>query len=288
MIPDSSAAPADHANSLGQKRSEEEYAEPNRANGLHALLESPVPAVAEGDALPPLWHWIYFWERGAQSGLAEDGHAERGGFLPASSLPRRMWAGSDVTWKAPLHLGERWHRHSLVEDVTPKEGRSGRLLFVTVRHEIESGGQICLTERQSIVYREAARPGAPAPKPIAPPAEPLWQRPVQPDSRLLFRYSALTFNAHRIHYDEPYVREVEGYPALVVHGPLLATLMVDLVLRERPRLALRSFRFRALSPIFANQGFRVCGLPEGDSVRLWVETDNGLAMDGSAGLAQSV
>jgi 3-methylfumaryl-CoA hydratase len=266
--------------SVGRKRTDIDFAEPNRANGLRLLLDRHLPPLKEGDPLPPLWHWTYFWEQAAQSRLAEDGHALRGDFLPASDLAQRMWAGSEVVWQAPLRLGEIWHRESVIEAVTPKDGRSGRLLFVTVRHEIESGGRPCLTERQSIVYREATRPGTASPKPRPAPDEPLWQRRVMPDSRLLFRYSALTFNAHRIHYDAAYARRVEGYPALVVHGPLLATMMVDLVLRERPGAELQSFSFRAIAPVLSSRALRICGLPRDDSVRVWVETSGGMAMDG--------
>ena len=266
---------------IGRERTDTNFAEPNRANGLRLLLESPIPPLKEGDALPPLWHWVYFWEQAAQSHLGEDGHAARGEFLPASDLPRRMWAGSEIAWQAPLRLGEHWTRRSVIEAVIPKEGRSGRLLFVTVRHEIESGDRTCLQERQSIVYREAAGTGAPPLKVQSAPGKPIWHRRVVPDSRLLFRYSALTFNAHRIHYDEGYAREVEGYPGLVVHGPLLATMMVDLVRRERPGTELQDFSFRALAPVFSSRPFRVCGLPREGGARVWVETSDGSAVDGA-------
>lgn len=279
--PDATTTDTDFAAWIGREKTTTDFAEPNRANGLRALLDSPLPTLTEGDTLPPLWHWLYFWEPVAQSELAEDGHVTRGSFLPASDLPRRMWAGSEVTWEAPLLLGEHLTRRSVIESVSPKEGRSGRLLFITLRHEIKSDGRPCVTERQSIVYREAATPGAPPPKAATAPGEALWQRRLLPDTRLLFRYSALTFNAHRIHYDEDYACNVEGYPALVVHGPLLATMMVDLAVRERPDATLRSFRFRALAPVFSSEAFRVCGLPQDDGLRLWIETSGGMAMDGA-------
>jgi len=252
---------------------------------LSATLDRADPPPRDGDPLPPLWHWLYFLPLYRHSEAGPDGHSARGGFLPPVELPRRMWAGSRMQFARPLRVGERAKRVSTVVDVTHKTGRSGELVFVVVRHELTGDAGPALTEEHDIVYREAPRPGdAPtAAQPAPPEAE--WSREIAPDPLLLFRYSALTFNGHRIHYDRRYCTEVEGYPGLVVHGPLLATLLLDLLRRERPDAPVASFRFRALSPIFDIAPFTVCGMPEPDdrAIRLWVRGPEGtLAMDATA------
>ena len=259
---------------------------------LGATLDREDPAPRNGDMLPPLWHWLYFLPIYRHSDAGPDGHMRRGGFLPPVPLPRRMWAGSRVQFRHPLRVGEPIRRVSTVADVTHKSGRTGDLVFVVVRHEISSGGDIAIAEEHDIVYRDAPRPGARTAEPSSgssrDPAEPTWQRVVRPDPLLLFRYSALTFNGHRIHYDRSYVTEVEGYPGLVVHGPLLATLMLDLVRREQPDAKVAQFRFRALQPVFDTAPFTVCGAPRPDAteVALWVRGPDGAhAMDGHATLA---
>ncbi|MCL4798978.1 MAG: MaoC family dehydratase N-terminal domain-containing protein [Burkholderiales bacterium] len=255
---------------------------------LSATLDRDDPAPRDGDALPPLWHWLYFLPLYRHSEAGSDGHRARGGFLPPVDLPRRMWAGSRVTFARALRVGERVHRVSTVADVKHKTGRSGELVFVVVRHELGGDAGHALTEEHDIVYREAPRPDEPPAAPQAAPDEAAWTREITPDPLLLFRYSALTFNGHRIHYDRRYCTEVEGYPGLVVHGPLLATLLLDLLRRERPESTATSFRFRALSPVFDTAPFAVCGQPLGDGreARLWVRRrDGALAMDASATLA---
>ncbi|HET9763752.1 MAG TPA: MaoC family dehydratase N-terminal domain-containing protein, partial [Casimicrobiaceae bacterium] len=215
---------------------------------LSATLDRDDPPPRRGDALPPLWHWLYFLPVYRQSEVGADGHAKRGGFLPPVPLPRRMWAGSRIEWHRPLAVGDEVSRESRIVSVTPKSGRSGALVFVVVRHEVSRGAELALSEEHDIVYRELRGPDAGAGA-AAPPASEraAWTRRIVPDDVLLFRYSALTFNSHRIHYDRRYVTEVEGYPGLVVHGPLLATLLVDLVRRNRPDVALERFEFRALA-----------------------------------------
>jgi 3-methylfumaryl-CoA hydratase len=249
------------------------------------LTQAPLRAMAatldrdeDPAELPPLWHWLYFLPRHRQSELGEDGHAKRGGFLPPVPLPRRMWAGGRLQWQAPLQPGDEVTRTSTIASVTHKAGRSGDLVFVLVRHEIGNAQGLALTEEHDIVYRDAPRPDDPAPVPQRAPEGALWQRRIDPDPVLLFRYSALTFNGHRIHYDHPYVTQVEGYPGLVVHGPLIATLLVDLLRRERPAAQLRRFSFRAVRPIFCVAPFSVCGRPEGDgkTVQLWAQDSEGL------------
>jgi 3-methylfumaryl-CoA hydratase len=255
---------------------------------LAATLDRDDPPPAPGDALPPLWHWLYFLPTARQSQLGPDGHPQRGGFLPPVPLPRRMWAGGRFSFQQPLRLGEAITRVSTIRDVSMKQGRSGALIFVVVRHEVSGANGLALTEEHDIVYREAAAAGEapPAPQPPAPqmaPASAAWQRAIEADDVLLFRYSALTFNGHRIHYDRRYVTAEEGYPGLIVHGPLLATLLVDLLRRHHPG-DLKSFKFRALAPTFDTTPFAVCGQPGADgTVSLWARHRTGvLAMQAEA------
>jgi len=248
---------------------------------LTATLDRDDPAPAEGDVLPPLWHWLYFLPTARQSALGPDGHPKRGGFLPPVPLPRRMWAGGRLEFLAPIRLGEKIRRVSTIKDVTLKSGRSGQMVFVLVRHEIHGENGLALTEEHDIVYRDP--PGAsetpPAPRPA--PGNAVWQREITPDDVLLFRYSALTFNGHRIHYDRRYVTGEEGYPGLIVHGPLIATLLCDLARRASAQ-TMRSFRFRAVKPIFDLAPFAVCGMP-GDKTALWAQDREGmLCMDAEA------
>src|SRR6059058_2792396 len=238
---------------------------------LAATLDRDDPPPAAGTELPPLWHWLYFLPSARQSELGPDGHPKRGGFLPPVPLPRRMWAGGRLQWHAPLHVGEAVERTSRIVSVTHKSGRSGDLVFVLVRHEVRNAQGLALTEEHDIVYRSAAQPGDPVPPPQAASADAAWQRAIVPDDVLLFRYSALTFNGHRIHYDRRYVTEVEGYPGLIVHGPLIATLLLDLLRRQRPDAEVASFRFKAVRPTFDLHPFSVNGQPQSDgkTVRLW-------------------
>ncbi|MEP7274995.1 MAG: MaoC family dehydratase N-terminal domain-containing protein [Betaproteobacteria bacterium] len=238
-----------------------------------------------GDPLPPPWHWQYFLAMSAMGDVGTDGHPRRGGFLPPVPLPRRMWAGSRMTFFAPLRIGDTIARTSRIVDVTVKEGRSGTLVFVKVSHEITGPQGAALTDEHDIVYRELAQPGDVPPAPRAAPAQSAWRREVHPDPVLLFRYSALTYNSHRIHYDHPYATKVEGYPGLIVHGPLLATLLLDLLLREQPRAVVTHFEFRAMRPVFDVAPFFVCGQPSADAsgAQLWIEGGDGfLCMDATA------
>ncbi|MEO9137322.1 MAG: MaoC family dehydratase N-terminal domain-containing protein [Casimicrobiaceae bacterium] len=255
---------------------------------LAATLDRDDPPPKDGDPLPAMWHWLYFLPIYRQSDVGPDGHAKRGGFLPPVPLPRRMWAGGRVTFIAPLHVGERIERESRIVDVTPKEGRSGSLVFVVVRHTISGTNGVAIVEEHDIVYRGAAKPGERGPATIPAPLSAAWSREIDPDPVLLFRYSALTFNGHRIHYDRRYVTETEGYPGLVVHGPLIATLVADLLRRALPDASVAAFSFRAVSPLFDISSFIVRGQPahDGTSVRLWAaDTHDALAMDATATLA---
>jgi len=241
-----------------------------------------------GDSVPPLWHWLYFLPTAPMSEVGPDGHPKRGGFLPPVPLPRRMWAGGRLTFHAPLKVGERAARTSTIANIEDKTGRSGRLVFVTVQHTIEAGGELKLEEEHDIVYRDEPQEGARPPQAQLAPEGETWRRTIDAGPVMLFRYSALTFNSHRIHYDYPYVTEVEGYPGLIVHGPLIATLLVDLVRREQPDATLQSFAFKAVRPTFAGQAFTVCGKPSADGkiIDLWAKDHEGyLTMRATAALA---
>jgi 3-methylfumaryl-CoA hydratase len=258
-----------------ETRSDQVTAAPMAA--LAATLDIEIPYPKIGDTLPPLWHWLYFLPFPRQSELGPDGHAKRGGFLPPVALPRRMWAGGRTDFHRPLRVGDNITRASRIVDVRFREGRSGPLVFVLVRHEIGNENGLALTEEHDIVYRGHPEPGGPSPASQITPENAAWERVVNPDDVLLFRYSALTFNGHRIHYDRRYATEVEGYPGLVVHGPLIATLLVDLVRLHLPAAVVARFEFRAVSPIFDTGAFSVAGRPEdeGRIVRLWAADSAG-------------
>ncbi|WP_159916154.1 MaoC family dehydratase N-terminal domain-containing protein [Pantoea sp. 18069] len=254
---------------------------------LSATLDRQDPPPQAGDALPPLWHWLYFLPTARQSQHGADGHPLRGGFLPPVELPRRMWAGSRVEFHQPLRAGQELARNSRILDVRMKQGRTGPLVFVNLRHEIRAGGVLAVAEEQDIVYRDMPSAHEPAPAGAAALADAHWSRRLVPDALLLFRYSALTFNGHRIHYDRPYVTEVEGYAGLVVHGPLIATLLLDLLRRELPQARVKVFNFRAMRPLLDNAPFMVCGRQDDShTVTLWAQDEEGnLAMQAAATLS---
>ena len=271
---------------VGREAWQEDLIGPTPPRALAATLDAPeslpeaaAAAFAPGTPLPPLWHWLYFLPLHRQDEIGEDGHARRGGFLPPVPLPRRMWAGGRFRFDAPLHVGERVRRRSVIEDVRTRQGRSGELVFVTVRHELHAGSATApaWTEWHDIVYREAPRPGEAAPPAQPAPADARCTRLWQPDDVLLFRYSALTFNGHRIHYDRRYVTEVEGYPGLVVHGPLVATLLLELLRLQQPQSRVQAFSFRALRPAFDGRPLTVAARKgEGPGQwRLWAADDTG-------------
>ncbi len=240
---------------------------------LRATLDLPLDALADG--LPPLWHWLFFLPSARASELGPDGHPRRGGFLPPVPLPRRMWAGGQLEFFHPLRLGDAIERTSTIEDVSVKSGRTGELCFVRVRHEVKSPRGLALREFHDIVYRPNPAPGAAAPA-YDMAADGEWCERVVPDEVLLFRYSALTFNGHRIHYDRRYVTGVEGYGGLIVHGPLMATLLAGLGARHFGGREAKSFSFRALKPVIDLQPFDVCGAPQGgDAAELWIRDFEG-------------
>ncbi|MBI1396660.1 MAG: acyl-CoA dehydrogenase [Betaproteobacteria bacterium] len=255
--------------------------------GLAATLERDDVRAEIGADLPPLWHWMFLAPIARQSDIGPDGHPKRGGFLPPVPLPRRMWAGGRLRFHEPLRVGDEIRRESRVAAVDMKSGSTGTLVFVRVEHAIGTDRGIALTEEHDIVYRDHPTPDAPAPSPRAAPGDAAFSREVCADPVMLFRYSALTFNGHRIHYDRSYVTEVEGYPGLVVHGPLIATLLVDLLARNLPDARVSGFSFRAVRPTFDIHRFSVCGRPDADGrIALWGRDHEGwLTMDASATLA---
>jgi 3-methylfumaryl-CoA hydratase len=269
---------------IGKSETGRDWIAPERAQALQATLDRMDPPLAAGDPLPPLWHWLYFWTVVPRSGLCRDGHPALGGFLPPVGTARRMWAGSRVEFPGRLTIGDEAERTSTITDVTTKTGRTGRLVFVTVRHEITGRDGLAVVDEQDIVYREDVGRGAARPTGEPAPTGATYAEEVRADPTMLFRYSALTFNGHRIHYDRPYATEVEGYPGLVVHGPLLATLMVGLAVRSWPDRALERFEFRGHRPVVDGPPFTVCGTAADDrSIELWIaDADGQLAMKGRA------
>ena len=240
----------------------------------NATLDRDDPFPAEREPVPPGFHWTLFPDVARQSELGPDGHPRRGGFLPPVRLPRRMWAGSDVRFSVPLRVGDEVEQTSVVERIEHKQGRAGPLCFVTVHRPTRCRRGIAVDEDQHLVYREAQNRQAFG-GPIKPAEPGPWRRTILPDDVLLFRFSALTFNGHRIHYDHRYATEQEGYPGLVVHGPYLATLLMDHFLRHRPLARIRSFAFRARRPIFDIAPFTLCLNEKGRETELWIAGPDG-------------
>ncbi|MGA0570001.1 FAS1-like dehydratase domain-containing protein [Variovorax sp. VNK109] len=264
---------------VGRSQDTEDIVSPTAIRLMRAALGS---SDEQNDELPPLWHWLHFLQAEAPENLSNDGHPCRGGFLPPIELPRRMWAGGALTFHHPLRVGEFVRRVSRISNIQEKTGRTGSLVFVQVAHEIHSPLGLAISESQDIVYREA--PGAVQGLPLrSAPHDAQFSRIVTPDPILLFRYSALTFNGHRIHYDHPYATQIEGYPSLVVHGPLIATLLLEQLRAFRPGVKIRNFTFRALSPLFVGSSFTVAGRVDAQTARLWAAgADGQFAMDGMA------
>ena len=251
---------------------------------LAATLDDANLPVDRGSPVPNGWHWIFFLEAKPSLELGVDGHPKRGGFLPPVPLPRRMWAGGRLEFVRPLKIGDAITRASEIVSVEPKAGRSGTLVFVTVRHTVQAAGETALIEEQDIVYREAAQKGDPLPAGKQAPAESLWTRRIMPNAVMLFRYSALTFNGHRIHYDKDYAINEEHYPGLVVHGPMQATLLLDLCRLNATR-PVKKFEYRAQHPMFADHAFSVNGNFDSAASQadLWTANDAGnYAMRGTA------
>ncbi|GLI23650.1 3-methylfumaryl-CoA hydratase [Xanthobacter flavus] len=271
--PDSVAIDIDHLKAwIGREDTATDVIGEDLARKYHAMFDMPNASPRHGEAVPRLIHFCLAQAAIPTSGLGVDGHPTRGGFLPPVPLPRRMWAGGALTFHGDLKVGDAVKRISRIADVTLKEGRTGPLCFVTVAHRVEANGALLIEERQDIVYRAADTGGAGK---APPPAESgSFVKPMAAGTPLLFRYSALTFNAHRIHYDRPYATEVEGYPALVVQGPMQAALLCNYAteLRGVPPV---HFSFRGLSPLFDTDAFALHAKADKDGLALWTARDGG-------------
>jgi itaconyl-CoA hydratase/mesaconyl-C4 CoA hydratase len=258
---------------LGKSQTVVDRMDPGHAARIAVTLGRPIPE--SGAVLPALWHWAFFLETVPIALTGTDGHPARGSFLPPADNRNRMWAGGRVGFEAGLIVGTEAHKTSTVTDIKEKVGRTGSLLFVTVKHEITQNGKIVISEEQDIVYREPSPPKLQGSEP-APSAQ--WTQPVDPSAVLLFRYSAVTFNSHRIHYDYPYVTETEGYPGLVIHGPLIATLMCQAFVQAHPGAALKFLSYRGLRPLISPTAFDVAGMVTAPGeAKLWAEQQGTLA-----------
>lgn len=275
---------------VGRSTTEEDIANGVNAARLATLLEQEPQEGSGAQTLFPVGHWLQFAEDDVpMSDLGTDGHAELGGFMPPIGLPRRMWASSQLEFHAPIVAGQKLSRTTTIESITEKSGGSGRLCFVVLRHEVSADRTLATTDRHTIVYREAT--SAPEGSTAAPPRADTpvlagwdWVRSVRPNEVTLFRYSALTFNSHRIHYDHPYVTGVEGYPGLVTHGPLTATFLLDAFMKNHPEATVATFDFRAKSPLFAGEQIHLVGRSTGANTH---ELE-AIAPDGKTAIAATV
>jgi len=282
MTPTKDAVPQEYADFIGRQEKRTDRLDSHRIANLAALLDESLNALAPGRRLPPLSHWLYFNRWAPQSELGDDGHPKRGGFMPPVPLPRRMFAGGRLEFRDTLVLDEEAERVTTITSIERKTGSSGELVFVTVRHEISGPRGVAIVEEQDIVYRGDTPPSAAqAPKPAAKaegkavPSDAVISR-VSVNPVMLFRFSALTDNGHRIHYDYPYVTKVEGYPGLVVHGPYQAVLLADLLRRNIPgRVA--SYRFQARRPLFDTAPFECVAWRENDGISLMTRDLEGRA-----------
>lgn len=266
---------------IGRSESRTARLDRQTAERLAATLGQAAPKTH----VPPGGHWLWFNPFVGRGDLGHDGHPKVGGFMPDTGLPRRMWAGGRVRYLAPLPLDAEAVKVTEIRSITEKSGKAGRLVFVTLLHRISVDGQTAIEEEQDIVYRDAPAPGSPAPKAGPAPEGATVSEGVTPDPVLLFRYSALTSNGHRIHYDAPYARDEEGYPDLVVHGPLTATLLQDFAQRSAKGRRLSGFSFRGASPLFVTAPFTLHAKPgeKPGSLQLWAATpEGGLAMQAEA------
>ncbi len=266
---------ASFKNWIGKQQVHEGMIDHHHASLLAATLDLPVPK--NGSELPQCWHWAWFNEARPPSELGRDGHPAKGGFIPALPSPRRMWAGGNLTFHKPVLVGRHHRKISSIEQIEQKDGASGALFIVTIRHRLfDEDDDLCVDEVQNLVYRDDPDPNAPPQQfPLAP-GNAETTREFKPDSTLLFRYSALTFNGHRIHYDLDYARKVEGYSNLVLHAPLSATLLCQLGNEQLSDVPLRSFHYRATAPVFCGETVRLCARGNGNRVQLWIEKTGGI------------
>jgi 3-methylfumaryl-CoA hydratase len=244
--------------------------------GLRATLFQEIGEPKAGDAAPFTTHWCLAQPVFPMSQLSQDGHPSRGGFLPPVPLPRRMWAGGELQFLDTLRVGDEPKRSSRISDVTMKTGSTGTLCFVSVEHEVTTPRGTAIRERQDIVYREmSSTPQAASAKPATPPPAAQHSETHMADPVLLFRYSALTFNGHRIHYDRDYVTKVEGYPGLIFHGPLQATFIVELAAKLHDGKPPKKFSYRGLQPLFEGSEFSINANQTDNGMELWTANSAG-------------
>jgi len=269
---------------IGSKESAVDYVTIPAVYRLAATLDRDDPMPRIGDPLPVGWHAILFPRVVRHSQIGADGHPKRGDFLPPVPLPRRMFAGKRVSFLSDLLVGDEVRRDSIIKDIKIKEGRTGQMVFVTVRTDVFSPRGLAITEEQDIVYRAEPAPGTPPPAAQKAPGTAPWNRTITPDPVLLFRYSALTFNGHRIHYDHRYVTGTEGYPDLIMNGGLTTLLVCELV-RSRAPTSISRMSSRNVRPMFVNRPLTLCGepAPDGRTAKLWVvDQDEALTLSAEA------
>jgi 3-methylfumaryl-CoA hydratase len=272
---------------IGRSETAVDYVTVPAVNRLAATLDRDDPFPRIGDPLPVGWHSILFPRVVRHSQIGPDGHPQRGDFLPPVPLPRRMFAGKRSSFVAPLLVGDEVHRTSTIHNVTIKDGRSGRMVFVTVKTDIAGPRGLAISEEQDIVYRGEPGPQAPPAPPQPAPGRAVWQHQVTPDPVMLFRYSALTFNGHRIHYDHPYVTGVEGYPDLVMNGGLTTLLIYELA-RTHGTTPIKFMSSRNVRALFVGRTITLCGEPSTDNrtAKLWAQDNSGaLALTAEAEFA---
>ena len=281
---------------IGRTRVASAAIDARQAELMNATMEGRVSErglcnLVEGSPLPFGWHWLWFAEAFPAGKLGRDGHPARGDFMPPIPLPRRMWAGSRISFHHPLQIGMTASRKTTITAIAAKTGRSGDLVFLTMLHEISEGDTMLITEEQDLVYRTDRTPDAPVPVPQQPPTRDMatLSREVYPDPVWMFRYSALTFNGHRIHYDADYARKVEGYRGIVFHAPLTATLLMNIAGEKLGDRKMASFAFRAVSPLFQDAAFMIHAKSDGSTATAWAETPGGaLALTATASLQASI
>ena len=273
-----------YQSAVGRVATQDNIVTAAQANALAATLDRD-ERFKDGDALPPGWHWSFFPEAVNLADTGPDGHARPGTFFPELPLKRRMWAANKMRFHAPIRISERATRTMRIASVTPKDGGTGPLIFVVMQVEVSGRAGVCTEEEMTYVFRGPPAPNEAPPRKVEPPAGAQWTRTIDPTPVLLFRVSARTMNSHRIHYDLPYVTQEEGYPGLLVHGPLIHTLLVDGLRRARPEAKIGAVSVRAASPLYAGTKFTVSGAVDGNSAKLWAVTPaGGVAMSGEATL----
>ncbi len=258
---------------IGKQQKQSDSMSPEMMQQFNVVMDVDPLEHTAGDPIPPCAHFFYFTPRTLASEMGADGHAKLGGFLPPVDLPRRMWAGGVVRIKSALKTAQPATKTSVIKNIEYKSGRSGQLCFVTVNHQIESAGVVCIDEDQHIVYREAHTGGPPTrTQPFSSSTD--WTTQWTPDEIELFRFSAITFNGHRIHYDLPYTRDVEGYSGLVVHGPLMLHKMLQAFRNNHPGRCITSLSYRAVGPVICGETVNIVGSTQSDGANPYSGVSN--------------